>query len=610
MRRVILAPLAVAALAWLAGGCKSKPVGQLMLVIQTDLSLPKDIDTVRIEVSTAGVPKFKNDFSKLGTADGQIHLPGTLGLIAPEKADDAVRVIVSARSGGENGKIRIVRDIVTTVPPERVATLPVPIHFLCDGQGVETDGNALSTCPEGESCVAGSCAKNEIDPETLPTYTEARVFGDGSCFDGTSCWTDPAVADLDLATCTIPGGKNINVALQTEGEGICGPVGCFVTLDADSEEGWVLGDDGRIQLPKAVCDQIQTGKIVNVVTQPINPTCAGKTTALPTCGPWSSATKNAPPYTGPTALAGGQPLPVAVAIGSQGVVWTNAGLTGAEGALKSIGAFGGTPQLLTTMSTAPRALVTTDTQVFWTDAPGTPGAGAILKLEGGTVSTLVPGLDAPEGIALAANKLFWGDFQAGGIHSVSLTGGNNVTLAQGNYPYRVAADDTYVYWTNEGTATSNPPDGSIERVNHKIPGSTQEIVAGAQTTPRSIALEKDPITQATTAVWWATFTPAGTIVRAAVLAGGGLGAPEVIAMGLEYPNGLAVDEGHVYWTNRGAGNVMSLPLGAKAGDAPTILATGQRAPGAVVAGKDAVYWVAEGGSADPSGAIVRLPKPE
>ena len=59
-------------------------------------------------MSTAGVPKFKNDFSKLGTADGQIHIergsadaadatvesdPGTLAslLWGGRPLDDAVR---------------------------------------------------------------------------------------------------------------------------------------------------------------------------------------------------------------------------------------------------------------------------------------------------------------------------------------------------------------------------------------------------------------------------------------------------------------------------------------------------------------------------------------
>lgn len=606
MRRLAIAPLAVALLAWLPGGCSSKPVGQLMLVVQTDLSLPKDIDTIRIEVSTAGVPKFKLDYTRLGTADGQIHLPGTLGLIAPEKPDDAVRVIVSARTGGEGGQVRVVRDIVTTVPAERVATLPVPIHFLCEGQGKDEAGNAVSTCAEGETCKAGACAENKVEPDTLPTYSDERVFGDGGCFDGTGCWTEPVVAVVDMATCTIPGAAGINVALQTEGQGICGPVGCFVTLDAESDEGWKLGEDGRIVLPKAVCDQITSGKIVNVVTQIIPPTCAEKTADLPTCGPWSSAKNQPPPYTGPTALAGAQPLPVALARSDDGVVWTNAGLMGAEGALKSIGIAGGVPELLTSMSKTPRALVTNAGAIYWTDSPGTPGAGSIFKLQGGTVTTLIGNLDAPEGIAVAANKVFWTDFQAGTINAAPLGGNTGAPLATGNYPYRLVADADYVYWTNEGTAGSDPPDGSVVRINHKTLAAA-ETVGPAQATPRAIALETG-LGGDTTAIWWTTFGSAGSVVRALVLGGGQLGAPEVMATKLDYPNGIAVDADNVYWTNRGAGTVMSLPRSAKAGDAPITIATAQRAPGAIVVDESAIYWVSEGGSSDPSGAVVRLPK--
>ena len=36
-----------------AEGCSTKVIGQIVLVIQTDLSLPKDIDTIRIEVKGA-----------------------------------------------------------------------------------------------------------------------------------------------------------------------------------------------------------------------------------------------------------------------------------------------------------------------------------------------------------------------------------------------------------------------------------------------------------------------------------------------------------------------------------------------------------------------------
>ena len=85
-------------------GCSAKTTGQLVLVVQTDLALPKDIDSIEIEVSVDGVPKFKNTYQKLGTPDGQIHLPGTIDLLAPEDPTQAVDIVVSARSGGEDGQ--------------------------------------------------------------------------------------------------------------------------------------------------------------------------------------------------------------------------------------------------------------------------------------------------------------------------------------------------------------------------------------------------------------------------------------------------------------------------------------------------------------------------
>jgi hypothetical protein len=598
-----------------AHGCSAKPPGQILLAVQTDLSLPKDIDTIRIEVFNEGVPKYHKDFERIGDDTKSLRLPATIGLNASPNASDAITIVISARSGGLDGDVRIVREVVTTIPTDRVATLEIPLEFLCEGYGKLSAGNPASACPvKGQTCVAGVCVDDKIDSTKLPTYTVEQVFGDGSCFDASACWGDATPAVLDPATCSIPGATDINVGLQTEGEGICGPVGCFVTLDAASSSGWKIGEGGRITLPTSVCDQVTAGKIVNVVTAPATTACKQKKTALPTCGPWSSATNNPAPYAGPLALSGGQARPVSLVIGGGNLYWTNGGLgMGATGSLKAVGPGGGTPIVIASMTNqAPRDLVVgtvgTDAFVFWTSAPGTPASGAIYKapLLGGTPTALVSGLDVPEGIATGGGELFWADFQGGGISEAPLAGGASKQIAQGNYPYRVVADDTFVYWTNEGTAGMMPADGSVSRFNHAAGGGAVEAVAPMQDTPRALARDADAggVTQA---IYWATFGPKGALMRAKISASG-VAPAEVLAPMQNYPNGIAVDDVNVYWTNRGDGTVLSLPKTANAGDAPVTVASGQLAPGAIAADADFVYWVNEGSSSVPSGAIIKLPK--
>jgi hypothetical protein len=298
-----------------------------------------------------------------------------------------------------------------------------------------------------------------------------------------------------------------------------------------------------------------------------------------------------------------------VAVGAPGLVWISAGLAGAQGSVKAVGTSGGSTTVLTSMSTAPRALTLQGTDTYWTDATGTAGQGQILKVDkDGAVSAIASGLDTPEGIASTGGRLFWVDFKpGGGIYTSALTGAGRVQLASGNYPYRIAADAKYVYWTEEGSAASSPADGAVTRIDYTATTPTAEPVATLQTTPRAMALEVDD-KGVTTGVWWATFQAQGSIFRASVASDGALGAPVLVADGLDYPNGIATDLTTVYWTNRGSGTVQSLPLTAKKGDAPTTLAEAQLAPGAIVVDADAVYWVSEGGSTTPSGAVVRLPK--
>ncbi len=601
--------LAIAALPLYASGCNPKPQGQIVLVVQTDVSIPKDIDTIRIEAFNNGAPKLQLDFDKIGPDSDEIRLPGTITLIGSENPSDVITIVVSARTMGAMGVPHIVRTVVTTIPATRTAMLPLPLSFLCYGQATtDMTGNPASTCATGETCIAGTCQANTVDSTTLPDYSPDAVTGDGTCFDAANCWSAPVVAAVDLSTCSIASVTGVNIALQTEGLGICGPVGCFVTLDSnDPVNGWSVRTDGRIALPSAVCTQLASGQIINVVTQPVTAACSAKKASLPTCGPWSAASQNPPPYAGPQALAGGQAGPVALALEGGNVYWNNGGVGGKQSSLKSVSPGGGTPSTVVSTSAAPRSLIVVDKNLLWTDAPGTPGTGSIFRAVGTSMPTqIVMNLDSPEGITYDQknSKLFWTDFDDGAIFTSLSDGSMSSKLVTGaNYPYRIAADDQFIYWTNEGT--KGMTDGSVARYDYTAAAAPPPPLASTQDTPRAIAL--DITNGLATAVYWATFSAtSGEIVRVDV-SSATPGTPEVVAMGQHSPNGVLVDGGYVYWTNRDDGTVVRLAKNMP-NTTPTVLATGQPSPGTLASDATYIYWVNEGSSSAQTGAIIKLVK--
>jgi alpha-tubulin suppressor-like RCC1 family protein len=289
-RLFVLGALLVLPVTAAACSSKAEPKGELMLSIQTDMSIPKDVDLVRIEVKRYGVLLFGRDFP-VGP-DG-VHIPATLAIVAgKEVAPVIIRII--ARHGG---KLRVLREATTTVPTDRVALLRMPIQWLCDGQAKEPEpGQVESTCPEGQTCVAGTCQDQAVDSATLPPYSPGEVFGggtgagDGVCLDTVTCFAKGAAAVVDLSSCSIAMPENstagINIALvrPPNTEGICGPDACLIPLDANSDAGW-REQGSHIVLPAVVCKRLQDGMVTAVA---VTTACPTKTESVPTCGPWSS----------------------------------------------------------------------------------------------------------------------------------------------------------------------------------------------------------------------------------------------------------------------------------------------------------------------------------
>lgn len=305
--RVLLACLALTA-------CKAddpKVRGQLMVVLQTDMSLPKDVTQVKILVKMGGKPYHDKNYIIAPGENWKEKLPATLAVVA--SVDDPTPRVEVTVVGLRKTEARVFAQAVTTIPEERTATLFVPIQWLCEGQVAELpkDAGYVSTCEpkdgKAQACRAGTCEDVTVDEDDLEDYDPSDVFGgaddpkDGLCFDTLKCFAESSkVVPNEDCVVEIPfgvqEGYELNFALLNpdNGDGICDSSGeqCFIPLDRDSNFGWkyVKGTNAesvplRAQLPEAVCAKLKAGELEQVQA---TLACATKTLRFPTCGPWSS----------------------------------------------------------------------------------------------------------------------------------------------------------------------------------------------------------------------------------------------------------------------------------------------------------------------------------
>jgi hypothetical protein len=298
-----------------------KPKGQLMLVLKTDMEVPKDVTAVRLVV-ISGVPRHDIMY-ELGPGEERVKLPGTIAIVAGDGPSLPVRIRVIAYRGPAGArKPFVLREAVTTVPTDRVAMLPLPLSWLCWGKleevppvDLELDFDAVTDCDvEGQTCKAGRCVSASIESSTLPDYVPELVFGGaagpgagGVCHDTLACFDGGFQVAVNIGNCTIPApiagaeeSYNVGLVLPPGDRGVCNSSGCLVPLDRAPEEGFELGTN-EVTLPGAVCDRILDGSVRGVV---VTLACPTKTPAIPTCGPWSAVSSQ------PGTLDGGAMFPL------------------------------------------------------------------------------------------------------------------------------------------------------------------------------------------------------------------------------------------------------------------------------------------------------------
>ena len=187
----------------------------------------------------------------------------------------------------------------------------------------------------------------------------------------------------------------------------------------------------------------------------------------------------------------------------------------------------------------PSGLATDGTFLYWTNPLG-EGSGASTigraSIDGsGVNAAFITGASKPIGLAVAAGKLYWSNYNGNSIGRANTdgTGVNQNFITGATGPYGIDVDSTFIYWANYGA------DVGVNIGRAKLDGSSvnQSFITGA-VGATGIAVDGAYI-------YWANYLSA-TVGRAKL---DGTGVNQSYVSAAVDPVGLDVDAVHLYWTS-------------------------------------------------------------
>jgi hypothetical protein len=210
--------------ALLAGACNGDPRSQILVTVESDLSVPTELDQIRIE-ATSPDGTLQTSTANLGT--GQLPLPRVLTMVHDGGALGPFHLLVRGLLAGATG---LTREASVTFEPGQIRVLRVPLMRSC----------LTVSCPAGEStCGDGACISLD-DAGVLEPWDGTPPPLDGG---GQVCTGSPEICnnvdddcdtrideDFDLTTDIANCGGCGVVCVQTNTTSSCIGGQCVITM--------------------------------------------------------------------------------------------------------------------------------------------------------------------------------------------------------------------------------------------------------------------------------------------------------------------------------------------------------------------------------------------
>ena len=145
---------------------QSTAAGGLVVVVESDLAIPNDIDRITLEATQVSSTLLHEDRQ---AGPGHLLIPAEFAIAS---TGNGAPVIVHAVAY-KNGAPRVERTAVTPIPGDHLGVLHIPLNYLCDGTAKQ-DGT--SSCGDSKTCRQGTCATSTVPPSEI-TEKQASAGG-------------------------------------------------------------------------------------------------------------------------------------------------------------------------------------------------------------------------------------------------------------------------------------------------------------------------------------------------------------------------------------------------------------------------------------------------